>query len=264
MRLALLGGRLRLSGGRLIDGSKSPECCCPPSSSSGSSSASASSSSASSFSASAMSSSSMSSSIDECPEAQTIGGVTVGGNAGEVDVYFVMLQDNFDPGGPCFWITGGAYEIASCGCDPEATMEYVEGYYGKPLSEQFGPAALLVPPPGDACEDPFGTDRAVIVDTIPCPPAAKMKAKAAPAGGVGTELKKLLARIGIRSSPSCSCNARAREMDAKGVSWCDKNLEKIVGWLREESKRRRVPFVPVAGRLLIRRAIANARRAGYV
>jgi hypothetical protein len=100
----------------------------------------------------------------------------------------------------------------------------------------------------------------VDVDNPAYPRAAKPK----PKGGAGTELKKLLGRIGIRSKPSCSCNARAREMDAKGVLWCDNNLETVVGWLREESKRRRVPFVPVAGRLLIRRAIANARRAGYV
>ena len=90
------------------------------------------------------------------------------------------------------------------------------------------------------------------------------RAACARCGGAGTELKKMLGRIGIRSTPSCKCNARAREMDIRGVLWCANNVETIVGWLREESKRRRVPFVPVAGRLLIRRAIANARRAGYV
>jgi hypothetical protein len=95
-------------------------------------------------------------------------------------------------------------------------------------------------------------------------PAYPRAPKPKPKGGAGTELKKLLGRIGIRSKPSCSCNARAREMDSRGVLWCDNNVETVVGWLREESKRRRVPFVPLAGRLLIRRAIANARRAGYV
>jgi hypothetical protein len=53
-------------------------------------------------------------------------------------------------------------------------------------------------------------------------------------------------------------------MDARGVSWVNENLETVVGWLREESERRRLPFLPVAARLLVRRAIKNARAAGYV
>jgi hypothetical protein len=83
-------------------------------------------------------------------------------------------------------------------------------------------------------------------------------------GGVGTELKKMLGRIGIRSSPSCKCNARAREMDARGVQWTADNLETVVGWLREESQRRKLPFVAPAARLLVKAAIRNARKAGYV
>jgi hypothetical protein len=90
------------------------------------------------------------------------------------------------------------------------------------------------------------------------------RAKPSPAGGAGTELKKMLGRIGIRSSPSCRCNARAREMDARGVAWCADNLETVVGWLREESQRRKLPFVAPAARLLVKAAIRNARKAGYV
>jgi hypothetical protein len=85
-----------------------------------------------------------------------------------------------------------------------------------------------------------------------------------PAGGPGSELKKLLSRIGIRSSPSCKCNARARELDARGVAWAEANTETVCGWLREESERRRLPFFAPAARLLVRRAIKNARAAGYV
>ena len=80
--------------------------------------------------------------------------------------------------------------------------------------------------------------------------------------GPGTELKKLLRGIGIVPTPGCSCNARAAEMDARGCGWCEANVELIVGWLREEATKRRLPFVDAAGRLLVRRAIANARRAG--
>jgi hypothetical protein len=79
--------------------------------------------------------------------------------------------------------------------------------------------------------------------------------------GPGTELKKLLSRVGITSTPTCSCNARARTMDEKGCDWCEQNLDEIVGWLREESAKRGLPFIDMAGRMLVRRAIANARKA---
>jgi hypothetical protein len=78
---------------------------------------------------------------------------------------------------------------------------------------------------------------------------------------VGTELKKLLATVGITATPNCSCNARAYEMDRQGADWCESNLDTVVGWLREEAEKRGLPFLDVAGRLLVRRAIRNARRA---
>jgi hypothetical protein len=81
-----------------------------------------------------------------------------------------------------------------------------------------------------------------------------------PTHGPGTELKKLLAKVGITATPDCSCNARAAEMDRQGVEWCEANLDTIVGWLREQATARGLPFVDLAGRMLVRRAIANARR----
>lgn len=79
----------------------------------------------------------------------------------------------------------------------------------------------------------------------------------------GTELKSLLARFGITATPTCSCNARAAVMDERESSepgWCEAHLDEIVGWLREEAAKRGLPFLDAAGRLLVRRAIANARR----
>lgn len=78
--------------------------------------------------------------------------------------------------------------------------------------------------------------------------------------GPGTELKLLLSRIGITAKPGCSCNARASEMDSQGCEWCEQNIDTIVGWLREEATKRGLPFIDAAGRLLVRRAIGNARR----
>ena len=60
-----------------------------------------------------------------------------------------------------------------------------------------------------------------------------------PDAGPGTELKRLLAAVGLRVDGSCSCNRRAREMDRRGVAWCRANLETIVDWLREEAQRRK-------------------------
>lgn len=82
----------------------------------------------------------------------------------------------------------------------------------------------------------------------------------APIGhGPGTELKKLLARVGIVATPTCSCNARAAEMDRQGVEWCEANIDTIVGWLREQATDRGLPFLDAAGRMIVRRAIRNAR-----
>jgi len=99
-------------------------------------------------------------------------------------------------------------------------------------------------------------------------PSASRRAKSnclgerpAAQGGPGTELKKLLKLVGITASPTCSCNTRARTMDTNGVEWCEANIDTIVGWLREEATKRKLPFVDMAGRLLVRRAIRNARKA---
>ena len=82
-----------------------------------------------------------------------------------------------------------------------------------------------------------------------------------PTHGPGTELKKLLKKVGITATPDCSCNARARLMDERGIDWCEQNIDEIVGWLREEASKRGLPFVDMAGRMLVKRAIKNARKA---
>jgi hypothetical protein len=84
-----------------------------------------------------------------------------------------------------------------------------------------------------------------------------------PSHGPGTELKKLLAAWPFRivAKPTCSCNAKARAMDAKGCDWVEANEETVVGWLREEAAKRKLFFVDLAGRILVKRAIRNARKA---
>jgi len=92
-------------------------------------------------------------------------------------------------------------------------------------------------------------------------PAYPRHAKTAP--GPGTELKKLLAGwpFHLVASADCKCNQRARYMDAKGCDWVEANIEECVGYLRESAAERGLPFVDMAGRVLVRRAITNARKA---
>lgn len=78
--------------------------------------------------------------------------------------------------------------------------------------------------------------------------------------GPGTELKSLLSRIGIVPTAGCECLKRADAMDRGGPDWCEQNIDTIVGWLREEATKRGLPFLDAAGRLLVRRAVQNARK----
>jgi hypothetical protein len=80
--------------------------------------------------------------------------------------------------------------------------------------------------------------------------------------GPGTELKKLLSGwpFYIVSSEGCSCGSYARQMDEWGCDECERRMEEIVTHLREEAKARGLPFIDVAVRLLVRRAIKNARK----
>jgi hypothetical protein len=86
-----------------------------------------------------------------------------------------------------------------------------------------------------------------------------------PLHGPGTELKALLAGWPFRmvASGDCKCTTRARYMDEKGCDWCEspEGMAEIMGFLRESAAERGLPFVDMAGRMLVRRAIANARKA---
>ncbi len=91
------------------------------------------------------------------------------------------------------------------------------------------------------------------------PPAASPR----PPDGPGTRLTALLSRLGLRAAVGCRCKSRAAEMDRLGPDWCEQNIDEIVAWLREEAKARRLPFLAPAARLLVRVAIAQARRNAH-
>lgn len=80
--------------------------------------------------------------------------------------------------------------------------------------------------------------------------------------GPGTELSKLLKRFGIEPTPTCSCRAKSAQMDAWGCDEASKpeRIDEVVAVMRAEAAARGLPFLDAAGRLLVRRAIRNARR----
>jgi hypothetical protein len=86
------------------------------------------------------------------------------------------------------------------------------------------------------------------------------KAVAALPSGPGTELKALLATIGIVASPTCKCNKMARQMDAWGPDDSLAHMEEIVDVMEETAKARKLPFLRAGARQMVRLACWNARR----
>jgi hypothetical protein len=79
-----------------------------------------------------------------------------------------------------------------------------------------------------------------------------------PLTGPGGEVKAILAKFGIVASATCSCNARAAQMDAWGMAGCLKRIPEITGWLREEAEKRGLWFFAPAGVALILLAVSLA------
>jgi len=83
-----------------------------------------------------------------------------------------------------------------------------------------------------------------------------------PASGPGTELSKLLKRFGINPTLTCQCRETQQQMDQWGPDECERpeRIDEVVAVMRAEAEARGLPFLDLAGRLLVRRAISNARR----
>lgn len=79
--------------------------------------------------------------------------------------------------------------------------------------------------------------------------------------GPGTELMKLLHMVGLSDVPGCKCKLHATEMDRRGPRWCRDNIGTILGWLREEAERRKLPFIEIGARAAVLLAIRNAEQA---
>lgn len=78
--------------------------------------------------------------------------------------------------------------------------------------------------------------------------------------GPGTVLSQMIKSLGIVMTEGCSCRRHAIQMNEKGNDWCEANINTILGWLREESKKRKLPFVDAIGKLMIHRAIKKSKK----
>lgn len=78
--------------------------------------------------------------------------------------------------------------------------------------------------------------------------------------GIGSHLKILLRRFGLHAGPGCGCNAAAKRMNAWTPDEAEARKAEILAVMREEASRRGLPFSETIATLIVRRAIANARK----
>ncbi len=69
-------------------------------------------------------------------------------------------------------------------------------------------------------------------------PSVPLRGRPTLTGGPGTELKTLLASLGLDSAGGCGCADRAKKMDVWGVAGCEEHREEILAWLRREQAKR--------------------------
>lgn len=77
----------------------------------------------------------------------------------------------------------------------------------------------------------------------------------------GTHLKAMLRRFGIRSTPTCPCNAFAVQMDKWGPDECERRMDEIVAHLEVQAHVRRLPFIRAIAVQMVKAAIRRARKA---
>lgn len=49
-------------------------------------------------------------------------------------------------------------------------------------------------------------------------------------------------------------------MDAWGPDMCEKNINDIIRWLKEEADKRGLPFIETVALMIVNKAIKNARK----
>lgn len=77
--------------------------------------------------------------------------------------------------------------------------------------------------------------------------------------GIGSHLKVMLRRVGIKSLEMCDCSKHAREINKWTADEAQARIDKIIDMMRSEAQKRGIVFVDSFARLIVRRAIANHR-----
>jgi len=125
------------------------------------------------------------------------------------------------------------------GNDYDAAGDYTQTFIENKLKEYLGP-------------DPAIKIRSLFPKTLEEDP-----------NGPGSILSGMFSVIGIKSTPTCSCRKHAIEMNTKGNTWCENNIETIIGWLKEESIKRKIPFIESLAKMVVNKAIKKSKELNH-
>jgi len=91
---------------------------------------------------------------------------------------------------------------------------------------------------------------------------AATSATDSPQEGPGTELHKILERMGFEITDTCPCRKHIKQMNEWGPAGCREHLDEIIDWLKAEAERRNKEalFVRWGVRLVILLAIRRAEK----
>ena len=81
--------------------------------------------------------------------------------------------------------------------------------------------------------------------------------------GAGFELKNLLKSVGIKIEEDSFIDKKFTDINNLGVEWCELNTKIILYWLEIEAKQRKIPFIRIVGKMLLSKAIKNAKGKKY-
>lgn len=70
----------------------------------------------------------------------------------------------------------------------------------------------------------------------------------------------ILKWFGIEYKAGCKCKDRVALMNAWGPDRCERRIATILGWMRKEARKRKLPFSALGAKLLVRWAIRRARK----
>lgn len=76
----------------------------------------------------------------------------------------------------------------------------------------------------------------------------------------GTEVKHLLAKLGIQARGTCHCNSMAAKMDAMGPQWSREHIGEVLDVMEAEAAKRRLPFIRAVARRLVEFAIGRSEK----